>query len=136
MTVSQQQIIDALRRIRGPDLQGNIVDLGTVSEILIRDGRVSFSITVPADRAAELEPLRQAAHKVVSELPGVTAATVVLTADRQTRQPAPQARAGRPRVPAARAMPMTTGLTCSKWLGLGTNLTTKSTISSSSMSRL
>ncbi len=72
-------------------------------EILIRDGRVSFSITVPTDRAAELEPLRQAAHKVVSELPGVTAATVVLTADRQTRQPAPQARAESPRVAAARA---------------------------------
>ena len=41
--------------MKGPDLEGNIVDLGLVSEVLVKDGRVSFSITVPAQRAAELE---------------------------------------------------------------------------------
>ena len=53
-------------------MESNIVDLGLVSEILLKDGRVSFSITVPADRAAELEPLRQAAEKIVREMEGVT----------------------------------------------------------------
>ena len=43
-----------------------------MSEILLKDGRISFSITVPAERAAELEPLRQAAEKVVREMDGVT----------------------------------------------------------------
>jgi ATP-binding protein involved in chromosome partitioning len=81
MSVTKPQVLEALKRIKGPDLAGNIVDLGMVSEILIKDGRVAFSITVSADRARELEPLRQAAEKVVSELPGVTAATVVLTAE-------------------------------------------------------
>ena len=81
MSVTKPQVLEALRRIKGPDLAGNIVDLGMVSEVLIKDGRVAFSITVSADRARELEPLRQAAEKVVSELAGVTAATVVLTAD-------------------------------------------------------
>ena len=82
MSVTQQQIITALKRIRGPDLESNIVDLGLVSEIVIRDGRVSFSITVPPERAAELDPLREAAQQVTSELPGVTSSLVVLTADR------------------------------------------------------
>ena len=54
-------------------MQGNIVELGLVSEILLKDGRVSFSITVPAERAAELEPMRQAAEKIVREMQGVTA---------------------------------------------------------------
>jgi ATP-binding protein involved in chromosome partitioning len=81
MSVTKPQVLEALKRIKGPDLAGNIVDLGMVSEILIKDGRVAFSITVAADRARELEPLRQAAEKVVSELAGVTAATVVLTAE-------------------------------------------------------
>src|SRR5262245_65942237 len=81
-TPTKDQVVDRLRRIKGPDLQGNIVDLGLVSEILLKDGRVSFSITVPAERAAELEPLRQAAEKLVRELEGVTSVIAVLTAEK------------------------------------------------------
>ena len=81
MTVSKTQVLDALRRVKGPDLEGNIVDLGLVSEVLVKDGRAYFSITIPADRAAELEPLREAAQKVVAEIPGVIGATAVLTAE-------------------------------------------------------
>ena len=81
MSVTKAQIEDKLRRIKGPDLASNIVDLGLVSEVLIRDDKVYFSITVPAHRATELEPLRQAAERVVRELEGVKGATVVLTAD-------------------------------------------------------
>ena len=71
MNPSKDQILERLRRVKGPDMEGNIVDLGLVSEILLKDGRVSFSITVPAERADELEPLRQAAEKVVREIEGV-----------------------------------------------------------------
>ena len=52
MTPTTDQVLEQLRRVKGPDLQGNIVDLGLVSEILLKDGRVSFSITVPAERAS------------------------------------------------------------------------------------
>jgi ATP-binding protein involved in chromosome partitioning len=82
MSLSKDKVLDQLRRVKGPDLDGNIVDLGLVSEILLKDGRVSFSITVPAARAAELEPLRQAAEKMVRELPGVTGVVAVLTAEK------------------------------------------------------
>ncbi|MBS0242961.1 MAG: DUF59 domain-containing protein, partial [Proteobacteria bacterium] len=61
MAVTKEQVVAALKRIKGPDLQGNIVDLGLVSEVLVREGKVYFSITVPPERAEELEPLRQAA---------------------------------------------------------------------------
>jgi ATP-binding protein involved in chromosome partitioning len=81
MSFTEQQVLDALRRVKGPDLEGNIVDLGLTSEVLIREGRVYFSITVPPDRADELEPLRQAAAKVVGDVPGVKGVTAVLTAD-------------------------------------------------------
>jgi ATP-binding protein involved in chromosome partitioning len=82
MNISREQVLERLRRIKGPDLQGNIVDLGLVSEILLKNGRVSFSITVPPERAAELEPLRQAAEKVVHEIEGVTSVLAVLTAEK------------------------------------------------------
>ncbi|MBN9263715.1 MAG: Mrp/NBP35 family ATP-binding protein, partial [Hyphomicrobium sp.] len=81
MAVSKSQILEQLKRIKGPDLEGNIVDLGLVSEILLRDDKVYFSITVPPDKAAALEPLRQAAEKVVKDIPGVQGVTAVLTAE-------------------------------------------------------
>ncbi len=82
MTPTTDQVLEQLRRVKGPDLQGNIVDLGLVSEILLKDGRVSFSITVPAERASELETLRQAAEKVVRDMQGVKSVLAVLTAEK------------------------------------------------------
>jgi ATP-binding protein involved in chromosome partitioning len=106
MSLSKEQVIERLRRVRGPDLESNIIDLGLVSEILIKDGRVSFSITVPAARASELEPLRQAAEKTVRELAGVSTVIAVLTAEAARGGP-PQTRSAAvpesSRVQAARA---------------------------------
>lgn len=89
MAVTQSQVLDALKRIKGPDLTGNIVELGLVSEILLRDAKAYFSITVPAERAEELEPLRQAAEKVVRDIPGLLGVTAVLTADASGGRRAP-----------------------------------------------
>jgi ATP-binding protein involved in chromosome partitioning len=82
MSLTQPQVLDQLRRVKGPDLTGNIVDLGLVSEVLVKDGRVYFSITVPAERASDLEPLRQAAEKIVGSMEGVKGVTAVLTAEK------------------------------------------------------
>src|SRR5262245_34869968 len=82
MSLSKEAVLEQLRRVKGPDLKGNIVDLGLVSEILLKDGRVSFSITVPAERAAQLDELRQAAERVVREMEGVKSVLAVLTAER------------------------------------------------------
>ena len=71
MPVEKSEVLTSLRRVKGPDLESNIVDLGLVSEIFIKDDRVYFSITIPASRAEELEQLRKAAEKVVSEIKGV-----------------------------------------------------------------
>ena len=66
MPLEKDEVLAALRRVKGPDLEGNIVDLGLVSEIFIKDDHVYFSITIPANRAEELEQLRLAAEKVVA----------------------------------------------------------------------
>lgn len=81
--VTKEQVLAELERVKGPELDDNIVALGLVSEIVIHGGKVYFSIKVAPTRAEELEPLRQAAEKVVSELDGVEKATVTLTADRE-----------------------------------------------------
>ena len=81
--VTKEQVLDKLRGIRGPDMDGNIVDMGLVSDVFISDSKVYFSITVPAERARELDPLRAAAERVVKDIPGVKGAMVALTADRK-----------------------------------------------------
>jgi ATP-binding protein involved in chromosome partitioning len=81
--VTKERVLAALRRVKGPDLDRDIVDLGLVSEVVIHKGKVYFAILVDPKRASELEGLRAAAERVVKELPGVDAVVVTLTADRE-----------------------------------------------------
>jgi ATP-binding protein involved in chromosome partitioning len=83
MPVTKETVLERLRTIKGPDFEGDIVSLGLVSDIFIADSKVFFSITVPAERAKELEPLRAAAERVVSAIPGVAGAMVALTAEKK-----------------------------------------------------
>jgi len=80
--VNEQQIRDALRRIADPDRQKDIVSLGMVSGLTVKDGHVAFAIEVEPERGPRLEPLRKAAEKAVFDLPGVLSVTAVLTAHR------------------------------------------------------
>ena len=54
MTVTKEAVLERLKTVHGPDFTGDIVSLGMVSDIFISDGKVYFSITVPADRARDL----------------------------------------------------------------------------------
>ncbi|MDG4905667.1 Mrp/NBP35 family ATP-binding protein [Mesorhizobium sp. WSM4898] len=111
MAVTKETVIERLRTVNGPDFTGNIVDLGLVSEIFIADSKVFFSITVPAARAQEMEPLRAAAERVVKAIPGVANAVVALTAEKKGGgmeapvRPAPQAAPPRPAPQAAPQRP-------------------------------
>jgi ATP-binding protein involved in chromosome partitioning len=88
-TVSEQQIIEALKRVADPDRGGDIVSLGMVSGLVVKDGHVAFAIEVEPSRGPKLEPLRKAAEKAVHVLKGVLSVSAVLTAQRQA-PPAPQ----------------------------------------------
>jgi ATP-binding protein involved in chromosome partitioning len=97
--VTERQILDALGHIADPDKGSDIVSLGMVSGLVIRDGNVAFAIEVERERGPQLEPLRKAAEKAVEALPGVVSVTAVLTAQAPPRgraAPAPPgAAAGR-----------------------------------------
>jgi ATP-binding protein involved in chromosome partitioning len=77
--VTERQILDALRHIADPNKGSDIVSLGMVSGLVIRDGNVAFAIEVESERGPRLEPLRKAAEKAVEALPGVLSVTAVLT---------------------------------------------------------
>jgi ATP-binding protein involved in chromosome partitioning len=80
--VSEQDVLAALKAIADPDRGQDIVDLGMVSGLVVKDGNVGFAIEVDPQRGAEMEPLRKQAEEIVDKLPGVLSVTAVLTAHR------------------------------------------------------
>jgi len=86
--VTRDQVLGALRQVIDPDRQRDIVSLGMVSGLAIKDGNIGFSIEVDAARGPKLEPLRKAAERAVERLEGVLSVTAVLTAEHKPNQPA------------------------------------------------
>jgi ATP-binding protein involved in chromosome partitioning len=86
---TEADVLGALGRILDPDRRQDIVSLGMVKGLALRDGHVAFSLEVEARRGPHLEPLRKAAEMAVAALPGVLSASVVLTAERGASGPGP-----------------------------------------------
>ncbi len=80
--IDKSIVVERLRGIRGPDDDRDIVRRGMVSDVVVNNGRVMFSITVPAERAAAFEPMRAAVETAVRTIPGVKDVMVVLTAEK------------------------------------------------------
>jgi len=97
MTVSKEQVLAALAKVRTPGGTA-LAEAPALSDIVTSDGKVFFSITVDAAAVKLWEPVRKAAEEAVRAVPGVQSALVALTAERA---------AGAPRVPPqpARARP-------------------------------
>ncbi|MEL6202787.1 MAG: iron-sulfur cluster carrier protein ApbC [Pseudomonadota bacterium] len=91
VALGKDDVLAELRKLSPPGDAKDIVAQGMVSDIFIKDGTVSFSISVPADRASQLEPMRMAAQRAVEALDGAQKVMVVLTAERQGGGNAPQA---------------------------------------------
>lgn len=106
--VDEAAVRKALSAVQAADLGGDIVGLGMVQNVLVKDGKVIFSLEVPADRAKSLEPVRAAAEQAVAALPGINGVTAVMTAERKAGDPAPTpppppAQTARPAAPQRRA---------------------------------
>jgi ATP-binding protein involved in chromosome partitioning len=99
--ISEATVLEALKAIKDPGKGQDIVSLGMISGLIVKDGNVGFAIEVDPRQGAAMEPLRKAAEKAVHDLPGVTSVTAVLTAERapqgagggQAAAPAGQAKA-------------------------------------------
>src|SRR6266851_2827761 len=88
MAVTEKEVRDALAAVHDPDKGRDIVSLGMVSGVVVRDGNVGFAIEVEPERGPRLEPLRKAAEAAVEALPGVLSVTAVLTAEARPHAPA------------------------------------------------
>ena len=78
--ITEDDVIEALRDVIDPSQGRSVVDLGMVSAVHVKQTNISFALEVPAHRGPAMEPVRQAAEKAARAIPGVTSATVVVTA--------------------------------------------------------
>jgi ATP-binding protein involved in chromosome partitioning len=95
MAVSKEQVLAALAKVPAPG-GGALPEARVLSDIVVSDGKVFFSITVDAAAVKAWEPVRKAAEDAVRAVPGVQSALVALTAERAAgarpqQQPAPGA---------------------------------------------
>ena len=87
--LNEAAIREALKSVRDPDRGADIVSLGMISGLVVKQGNVGFSIEVAPERGPALEPLRKAAERAVAAVPGVLSVTAVLTA--HSEKPPPEA---------------------------------------------
>ena len=101
MAVEKSDVLSALARVTGPDGVA-LPATGKLSDVIVTDGKVFFSITVDAALVPNWEPVRKAAETAVRAVPGVVSAMVALTGERstgarpQTAGPAPRPSAAPP----------------------------------------
>jgi ATP-binding protein involved in chromosome partitioning len=94
MAVTKDQVLAALAKVPAPDGTA-LPGTGALSEVVVTNGKVFFSITVDAAAVKGWEPVRQRAEEAVRALPGVSSVLVALTAERSgATAPAPQPGAG------------------------------------------
>ncbi|MCA9753312.1 MAG: Mrp/NBP35 family ATP-binding protein, partial [Gemmatimonadetes bacterium] len=81
MTVTSEQVLDALRNVQDPDLHKDIVSLGFITKHEVKDGRVDvvINLTTPACPVKDL--MKGEAEKHLRALPGVTDVHVEMTAE-------------------------------------------------------
>jgi len=78
--INEDLILEALKEIEDPSQSKDIVSLGLVNSITIKDSNVAITLEVPVHRGASMEPIRKLAQERVLKINGVTSATVVVTA--------------------------------------------------------
>jgi ATP-binding protein involved in chromosome partitioning len=79
----KQQVLDALAKVPAPD-GTPLTAAGVLSEVVVSDGKVFFSLTVDAADVQRWEPVRKRAEAAVRAIPGVVSAMVALTAERKS----------------------------------------------------
>lgn len=81
MALTKQEVLRSLASVTTP--QGtSLTESGTLSDIVVNEGKVFFSMTVDSEEVTRWEPVRKAAEAAVRAIPGVKSALIALTAER------------------------------------------------------
>ncbi|MBI3609595.1 MAG: Mrp/NBP35 family ATP-binding protein [Nitrospirae bacterium] len=81
MPVTEKEILAALSRIQDPDFHKDIVTLGFVDHIAVRDSKVGFEIVLPMPLFPVKEKMREEAAGIVKGLSGVSMVDVKMKSE-------------------------------------------------------
>ena len=111
--LERDDVLKALNAIIDPATGQGLSDAGLVRALIVSPERVGFMLEVPQDLVTRYGPVRLAAEKALAQLPGVSKAQVVLTAEMAAAPPKPPSARlsdkaidqNRPKAPVAAARP-------------------------------
>ena len=82
--VSEESIWEALGSVKDPDQGQDVVSLGMITGLVVKEANVGFAIEVDPARGERMEPVRKQAEQAVLALKGVSSVTAVLTAHNES----------------------------------------------------
>jgi ATP-binding protein involved in chromosome partitioning len=85
VSVTQEDVLAALRTVQDPDLHKDIVTLGFVKNVRVEDGTVDFVIELTTPACPVRDDMKAEAERKVAALPGVRAARAEMTANVRAR---------------------------------------------------
>ena len=103
MASLKDEVLAALAKVASPQGQ-KLTETGTLSDVVVTDGKVFFSISVDAGAVKEWESVRARAEAATRAVPGVQSVLVALTAERAAGSGA-AAPPRRPQMPPGAARP-------------------------------
>ncbi len=87
MPITEKNILDALRTVIDPELKKDLVSLGMIQDISIKDGEVSFRLVLTTPACPLKNHLQKAAYDAVIAIEGVQTVNVKMDANVASRQP-------------------------------------------------
>jgi ATP-binding protein involved in chromosome partitioning len=80
MQVEQARVLEALKVVRDPDLNRDIVSLGFIKNLNVDAGRVAFTIELTTPACPVKDQMRDQARAAVMQVPGVASVDVTMSA--------------------------------------------------------
>ena len=77
--IFKNEVLDNLKRIHDPSQNNNIVDLGFVKNIEVKNESLFVTLEVPSHRGPSMEPIRKLAEKSLKKLKDISNVHVLLT---------------------------------------------------------
>ena len=84
--LNETAVLGALKAVKDPDLQQDVVTLGFVKDLKIATGNVSFSLELTTPACPVKDQLKAEAERAVASLPGVQSVDVRMTFQVTTKQ--------------------------------------------------
>ncbi|MCS7292403.1 MAG: Mrp/NBP35 family ATP-binding protein [Gloeomargarita sp. SKYBB_i_bin120] len=90
MSVTPQQVLEALRPVKDPELQRSLVELNMIRRVQVENGRVSFHLVLTTPACPLRQMIEEDCRQAVLQLPGVEQVEIVTTAETPQQKSLPQ----------------------------------------------